>query len=127
MQQDTSYLMENLELDYEQAYEIEEEERALLMLHHNLYHLTLEAKLRVFLLLFLIIFIPATIVFLTCYLRDRRLQRLHKIRMKTLLESGPDPSLPYRYAAAFSAQKYKFLFFPMPCILLRSNISYKYS
>ncbi|XP_039270865.1 uncharacterized protein LOC120345471 [Styela clava] len=78
----------NFEMDYI-------DDREIVILHHNLYHLTLQAKLRVFLVLFVIIVIPATIVFTACYIRDRRKQRRYERDVAANASESPDHTLPY--------------------------------
>ena len=72
------------------------DDRPLVVLHPNLHHMTLETKMKVFCVLFLIIVVPATIVFIICYVRDRKKQRRHELHVAALLSESPDPSLPYR-------------------------------
>lgn len=68
----------------------------MVILHHNLYHMTLESKLRVFVFLFTIIIVPATIVFVVCYVRDRRKQKQNKEKIAALKQdTRSQSSLPY--------------------------------
>lgn len=62
----------------------------------TLNQLTLETKIKIFVFLFSIIVVPAAIVFLVCYLRDRKKQKRYESHVATLLSEHPDPSLSYR-------------------------------